>query len=506
MKSIYIKIFLLFFISTAAFSQKYDYQWPMGYDAGSDIIPDISLLDFSGDTVEVYEYSFVDSVGFGASGSFICDEEGQLILMTNNCAVYDKDFFLVPNSDTLTPGSGYDIHCENQSYGGYTGYQTTVFLPQMNNDSIFYLLHKDNIYLDSLQEVLSTKLYLSTIIKKEDESFYLKEKRQLLNGFFNYGRLTACLHADGDKWWVNMVELNTNRFHKFLVGGQDTVQGAFVQEVGEALINQEIDVGQATYSPGASMFAFHASEGNKVILYNFDNLTGELSNYRELPYPAGEGENARGLAFSFDSRFIYATTSSDDLYQIDLEDESAIHIAHHESLDEDNWPVGIGNMYLGPDCRIYISPRSTTYYIHVIHRPNEKGVDCGFEARALRSPANISHTTLNLPMYRFDGACDSTIQFPFVDTVSAAVEVVEVGNVEIYPNPFRDYFTVTFTDRMPQQATIFLFDNFGRLCIERSLPAATNVFEVGSLSPGIYFYEIWEKGKRLGKGKLLKLE
>jgi hypothetical protein len=166
----------------------------------------------------------------------------------------------------------------------------------------------------------------------------------------------------------------------------------------------------------------------------------------------------------------------------------------------------MGNITLGPDCRMYISPGSTTYYIHVMHHPNEKGAACGFEARALRSPPNISFDIPNLPMYRFDGACDSTIAFPYKDTVSTTVYLSDGRGVNVFPNPCVDYFTVSFPGPAPRGATLLLHDGLGRLCFERSLPAINNVFEVGSLAQGIYFYEIMDGEERVQGGKLVKVD
>lgn len=504
------KLLLLFLLCPLlATSQKWDYQWPMGYKYGAAMgIPDVALLDFTGDTVALYGHAFTNHLGFGANASFICDEEGQLALSTNNCAVFDEYFQLVPGSDTLTPGWGFENHCDiqSQSSGGYVGKQLTVFMPQIGNDSIIYLAHKDNIINDSPMDVLSTKLYLSIFVRKADGTYYLKEKKQLSQGFYNYGRLTACLHADGDKWWTNMVEHNSNKFDWFLIGGQDTVQGPFVQEIGNSLLNQDIDIGQVAFSPNASMLAYNSGHLKKIYLYGFDNATGQLLDAQEVSYPVGPGDIGLGLGFSFDSRFIYATTNN-DLYQIDLLDgNSAEHIAHHESLDEDNWPVAMGNITLGPDCRMYISPGSTTYYIHVVHHPNEKGVACGFEARALRSPSNIDIDIPNLPMYRFGGACDSTIAFPYKDTVSATVSFLEIGGVNVFPNPCVDYFTVAFTEHAPRQGRLLLYDGLGRLQTEQALPAINNVFDTNGLETGFYLYRIMDGEQWVQGGKLVKVE
>jgi hypothetical protein len=507
MKYFYILGLYLTLNPWLAFSQKWDYQWPMGYEFLSTTIPDISLLDFTQDTLSIYGYAFVNNLGFGRNASFICDADGQIQLVTNNCAVYDTDFQLVMGSDSLTPGWGYDTHCGDQSYGGYIGIQLNVFLPQIGSDSIVYLAHKDNIINDVPFDVLSTKLYVSTLVRKSDGTYYLKEKRQMLQGLYNTNRLTACLHADGDKWWAGgMVNYNSNEFNWVLIGGeQDTVQGPFAQAIGPTLLNQKIGISQIAFSPDAQKLAFNSDVLHQVFLYDFDNTTGLLSNPRQLSYPAGEDEIGLGVSFSLDSKLLYANTGN-NLYQLDPADSSVVHIAFHASLDEDNWPVNMGNITLGPDCRMYIDPGSTTYYIHVVHHPNERGAACGFEARALRSPSNLVFNIPNLPMYRFNGACDSTIQFPYKDTVSVAVQLpsMEEEGALVFPNPVRDHFTVQFQERVPSQAVLQLYDGLGRAVLERELPAYNNVFEAGGLAPGGYFYRVVAGGRILGSGNVLK--
>lgn len=143
-----------------------------------------------------------------------------------------------------------------------------------------------------------------------------------------WGRLTGVLNAEGDKWWIWMLEHDTNRFYKFLIGGEGVVQGAFVQEIGIALDNFDLDVGQTAFSPNAQLLAIN-SETYGVILYDFDAQSGLLSNYRTIPYP--NMEEAHGLVFSPNSRFIYVS-SLEDLYQIDLmpphPDAIVTHLVH----------------------------------------------------------------------------------------------------------------------------------------------------------------------------------
>ncbi len=243
------------------------------------------------------------------------------------------------------------------------------------------------------------------------------------------------------------------------------------------------------------------ADDKKVKVYDFDNETGELSNFREIAYP-DDGDYARGLVFSPNSRFIYVTSVS-NLYQIDLQDNSVDHIAYHLSVDEDNWPVTIGYMLNGPDCRVYLDAGSTTYYIHAIHQPNEKGLNCLFQARALRLPANQNHEFPNLPMYRFDGACDSSIVFP----VSAVGEAMAMGGdvIMVYPNPVASELNIQLSSFSKSEwASIKIFNAYGKLVkYVKEIDSDSFSISVEDFVPGIYFLQYLEAGEVRAVEKLI---
>jgi len=490
-------------LSSSLFSQKYDHQWVMGQKGNFN--GDLSLLDFTGDTVESSIYAYLDfELELPNGSSFICDENGELLLLTNNCAVYTADFELISGTDTLTPGELYEEFCLEQGF--YPASQSILMLPEIGNDSTFYIIHKDRRIDSQLQDVVSDNFYFSTIIRNTN-GFFFREKRTLLALSMNYARVTAGLHADGDRWWTFAIDYDSNRFKKFLIGGQDTVVGPFIQEVDEVLINSDLGVGHTAFSPDGKLLGFNNDEHHELMLFDFDNATGELSNYRTISYPDTAG-SAEGLVFSLDSKLAYVTAGR-DLYQIDIAEETYVHIAHHTSISDWDWPVGMGYMYTGPDCRIYISPGTTSNYIHTIHNPNGKGQDCGYQPRSIQMPNNLSFHFPNLPQYRFDGACDSTIAFPLPpeDTVTFVTtqSIGEMG-IEVFPNPFKEHLTISFTEHMPQSAKLLLYDRMGRQVLDRPLPAGTNLFETSSLPSGVYFYEVWEKERRVSSGKVVKVE
>jgi len=113
---------------------------------------------------------------------------------------------------------------------------------------------------------------------------------------------------------------------------------------------------------------------------------------------------------------------------------------------------------LGPDCRIYIRPGSSSNSFHVIHKPNEKGVACDLVQQGIKLP-EISATGgfPNFPRFRVDEEekCD-----PSILTVNGE-DVFWRRELVAYPNPCRDYTTLIIPDS--QRGEIFLVDMNGQI-------------------------------------------
>jgi len=145
---------------------------------------------------------------------------------------------------------------------------------------------------------------------------------------------------------------------------------------------------------------------------------------------------------------------------------------------------GAGYLHSGPDCRLYISPGSTTFYIQVVHQPDLKFPDCQFEVKAIKTPTNLAFNLPNLPMYRFGGACDGSIGWGIVGTGEAGVEQVPL---HVFPNPANEYATV----RLPEGhgwSALVVYDVLGREVLRTALaPGANSMeFNTGLLVSGLY--------------------
>ena len=416
-----------------SYSQKWDYQWLFGYDIEYSGTPGfgLSLMDFNNGEVTI-DYWDTANHNLGPEGSTICTKEhGELVLFTSGCGLWNNMHESLIGGGTLIDDMTSEINCPRF----YPTYHSSIILPEINNDSIYYVLQKDLIISDLHNTVISTQLILH-YIKDSGEGFVLEESKIVLDTFLKLGHMTAMLNEDQDKWWLSVTAYNTNRHFMYLIGGQDTISEPIIQEIGSIASGVNWDIGQAVYSPNGELFANNTTI-NGVTLFDFNNETGMLSNYQEIHYP--NMETAKGLAFSPNSRFIYVTTS-EDFYQIDLEATDSVdqvyHIGHVRSFDTIGWPIGLGYMILGPDCRLYVSPGSTSAWLHVVHQPDEKGAACLFEEKAINTPTRLAHHLPNIPNYHYPRGCDPTIGWGL--PVATEEVVGEEQNVRLFPNPTRD--------------------------------------------------------------------
>lgn len=478
-------------------AQRYDYQWPFGDGANLPAGFGISILNFQNQRVSADPYAEVPVFEMSNAGSFVCDAQGNLALMTNNCQIVDRHFQVITGGDSLTPGAIYNDYC---AYGDYPSYQSSLFLPELGNDSVYYLLHKDLEIWDEKQDLVSRYFYLTLVVRKPDGSYYVRERSILLHTDMVTSRLTACIQRDGDRWWVWTAGYNTNRFYKFLIGGPEIAQGPFVQEIGVTLKNKELDIGQAAFSPDGAHLGIH-NEAYGVLMYDFDNASGEMSNSRTLAYP--NMHLAEGLVFSPDSRFLYLSTGT-ELYQMDLKDpdpsSAAVHLATIDLHDETGWPIGAGSMYLGPDCRIYISPGTTTPYIHAILQPNEKGPACQLEINAIRTPTLLEFDLPNLPMYRFNGQCDASIAWG--TTTAREPAPANASAALIYPNPATAFIQLNLPGGATEASFQLLSPGGQCLRYSKALGSHTPV-DVSGLNDGLYFWRVEFPGSGVRTGKLL---
>ena len=235
------------------------------------------------------------------------------------------------------------------------------------------------------------------------------------------GAVTACKHANGRDWWL--LQFNENRVYNYLI----TPKGINLDH--EQILPFEFTqsfIGQSKFSPAGDYFAYHglfdinSEEGKGLMIAKFDRSTGDLIDPAIDILPSFQNLFANGLEFSPDGKLLYISTAF-NIIQYDLEAQdvfsSDLLVAEHNginncSVDNGPNPKVFGQLQLAPDNQIYISLGVQCNDVHIIRRPNIRGLECEVEQNAIILPTFAFGTIPNTNTYRLgplDGSAADTL-------------------------------------------------------------------------------------------------
>lgn len=382
-------ILLTFLVMTqSSFAQnKQDYYWPFGKDWDLDK-PGVQAIEIDFNERPLKASIREGELYFDQNNASICDEEGNLLLYTNGCAVANRDHQIMPNGDSINRGFFFDEWWGGDCSKAYPGGQDITILQDPGNGEGYYIIHKPVSYHpDSSSRFSRDSLHFTYVdLSLDDNNGDVVAKNQ--NFFFGdmlFSYLTGIAHANGQDWWI----LNPMRaggyatFHLDEDGIHDS--GTQQQQVTYSVNNSAS--GNARFSPDGTRYA-HYNHWDGLHLFDFDRETGALSNWDHLPSSAtwDDASTWSSVEWSASSRFLYMVTS-DSIWQLDTYAEplsSGVELIQVKAPD-----VGGGFFQiaaLGPDCRIYIRAKSSKLYFHVIHKPDEPGIACDFQHDAIALP------------------------------------------------------------------------------------------------------------------------
>lgn len=483
-------IIVLYFLDAQSYCEnKYDYVWMIGY-ADQDTIEDEyggSEINFNSLPPLFERHSRLTSAPW--QNCSMSDINGNLIFYSNGCSIYNALDMEMTNGDSLNPGEIYDARCPDD---GYVGDQNMISLPDLQNDSVYYIIYIDKVFNHEPGApfiVHSRHAYSSTIkISEEYPSGRVFDKNHLLldDTAMLGSPLSAVKTANGLGWWVITPDRWTNGFHIFLLeNGQMVYSG--IQYIGVPTV-PEATGGQGKFSPDGRYFAWYHPK-NGLFLYDFDRATGSLDNFRHIDID-DEIYIVGGCEFSPSSRFLYVNHLT-KLYQLDMMAEdiqgSLTHIADYDGFG-DPLPTSFFYMERTPDNRIFMNVANGSQYFHVIQEPNKKGAECRFEQHAIKLPTINNFTLPHFPNYRL-GAVEDSLCDDFV-VATEPVPQLSSGRYMISPNPATDVINVITSDgQLPADLHVEIRSLQG----EPIANSREHTIELKDHPPGIYICLISEK-------------
>lgn len=420
-----------------AFSQNQNINWVFGDSAG---------LNFSG----VEPTFFKTSIGTKEACASVSDTSGQLLFYTNGELVWNQNNEIMPGGDSLPIGGiGGGIHSSLT--------QGVIILKKPGFENYYYLIEMFQIDVPADDDSFGLCYSLVDMTLDGGKGDLIEKNISFFNSNYRE-KMQAVRHANGRDWWLVIqteVEGDTVLpFIKFLITPEGI--GAPVQQIigPGAPIAGYGKYGQMKFSNDGTKIAL--TRGRYIDLFDFDRCSGDLNNC--VTFLASDGENAilYGCEFSPDNRNLYVTDqfnlNTSYLYQFCIlcpgPIEATKSILYSETLND----YTLGQLQLGLNLKIYLtltvdySPNNIYNFqnqnLSVIQNPNGDAATCNFDTLVVSlGDARSTYALPNLPNYNL-GALEGSE----CDTLTSIISQPVLRELQVFPNPASNYFTISATD------------------------------------------------------------
>lgn len=508
-----ILFFLLFINSVTIFAQKHDYNY---YHK---IIPSESgaYIGYQ-DSIQDIVLDYFTWEGTVSRSPTLSDKEGHFLGYTNNRHVYDSLGRIAINGDSIAVGFFQtlvmEIFPEHQGVGvGNNG----AFIPI--SDSLFYLFHASSevwtgspewaIDIEEMGQGLTSYadgLYLTKVYLNEDGRLYLPEaekKQLLIDDLLEYDQLSFCKHANGKDWWIIAPQVLTKETYLLRLYENGEIENQGTMYFSEH--NGRVRSSAATvFNPQGNQFARLIVRSDTSFMhifevFNFDRCTGKVEHFfTDSLFLTEQYTSGGDIEYSANGRFLYMAIGSIVL-QMDMEDnhffENRDTIAEWDGFLYYSLPPLFDGLWRLPNDKILVGSLVSTPYLHYIHAPNELGLACDFEQRALVFPID----PLNDP-FRVD--IDGFPSFP--PYRMAALEQKCISNIPeekqafssigIFPNPVLNKISLTNIQDLSLRISSILGKT---LAVFPTYNHSIGGLDMTTYHKGIYFFTFYDKQGRI---------
>ncbi|MEO8087579.1 MAG: T9SS type A sorting domain-containing protein [Bacteroidota bacterium] len=281
----------------------------------------------------------------------MCDTSGSLMFYTNGFNVWDRNHNQMPNGTGLL--------------GGSSSSQSSLIVPDPGNLNQYYIFTtaSDN------SGGLTYSMVDMTLNAGNGNITTLNTPLVTPVG----EKLTGFQKPGSNDIWVLTHEWGTANFYAYLVTAAG-LNAPVITSVGQVHSGPDNAIGYMKMSPNGDKLCLAQSRNNNFELFDFDALTGIVSNPLILPATFF----TYGIEFSQDGTILYAAEFSNKIYQFDLSLGSGAAIIASQLLLLPT-PVGteIGALQMAPDGKIYVCKNGGNF-CGVINNPGTLGQGCNY--------------------------------------------------------------------------------------------------------------------------------
>lgn len=357
MKRLYTYLsFLLCLITVSGSAQKEGLNWYFGVNAG---------LKFH----EGYPEPILNGALSTVEGcSSISSADGQLLFYTDGIDVYNRLHQLMVNGQNVM--------------GSPDATQSGVIVPVPDDTTKYYIFTVSSLGVGQAQN--GFRYSMVDMTQNNGYGALIANEKNTLLVPSTTERVTSVHHSNDYGVWVVMHEWESSKFRSYLITADGiSLNNPVISEVGSyhgpAEDHNRDGIGYMKASADGRKLAVAIMGKNVVEVFDFNDVTGELSNPLALPVDT----LPYGVEFSASAQYLYCTErKGEKVYQWNMGAGSAQEILDSRKVVGilDN-PFG-GAMQMASDGKIYIA-RKSRFYLSAINYPYLEGNDCEFKEIAI---------------------------------------------------------------------------------------------------------------------------
>ncbi|WOI23890.1 T9SS type B sorting domain-containing protein [Nonlabens ulvanivorans] len=319
----------------------------------------------------------------------ISDSSGNLLFYTDGITVFDRNHLIMQNGQGLR--------------GNPSSTQSAIIIPKPQDPDIYYIFTVDTAATGGQDSGLHWyEVDMTANLNQGAVVSSITNPNNLINTCSE--KITAINHGVNDEILVTaLAEFNGigtafDTFYTFTVSptGIDPVP---VKSQVATTINNGGRRGNLKISPDGQ-YMVSCNMGTGSFLYDYDQLTGIVSNERQLQF-TGQNRSGYGVEFSPDSSLLYVSASNDANSNDPAAHSSTLFQFDMTSPNPESSTVVIdtragyrGSLQLGIDKKIYRA-LSDTYndgrsFLGVINNPNVAGQGCNYVHDAIPLAGRLS--------------------------------------------------------------------------------------------------------------------
>lgn len=432
----------------------------------------------------------------------ISDAAGRLLFYTDGTTVYNKQ------NKPMLNGGGID--------GNLSSQQSSIIVPLPRSDSLFYVFTSDvtEVYYNNKLTPLGYNYSIVNMCLdwQNPESGGLggiiagKKNIHLVDS----GTEKLCAASDGaNGYWILGHKMLSDSFvawHLTNAGLSAAVTTSIAPLVGKVLTNGGVTgmLGQMKFNPEGTKVGVVNKFGRAkptLDLYDFNPVTGRLSNHCQTILAEDTVAYALGLEFSPNGSKVYVTLMTRNANQV-LQFKLSANCTSIEASRDTIFskPYSFFSIQAAPDGQLYLGIKTAfkSRLDRILNPDTVRPVlryDSSFIDLTNGFPANIFPDPPSFVAgFRYNNGICHCPQAVSVSTPMVGVEI------SIVPNPANEYITIVNEGKSSfTNLKLSIQDVTGRLVY--SNPVSSSRIDMRARPTGLYFYQISSEARVLKYGR-----